>query len=214
MSDFRIKTCVLGPVSTNCYLVYNQSGKEALIVDPADNGSYILDQCKELGVTPTAVLFTHGHFDHIMAAEEIRSALLVKLYASEEEAALLQDASLNLSQSMGRQKVELTPDCLVKDGQILELAGYRWQVIATPGHTAGSVCYWNEEEGVLLSGDTLFANSLGRTDLPTSDSSAIIRSIAHKLFLLPEDTMVYPGHGNPTTIGHEKVYNPVAAYRG
>ena len=88
----------------------------------------------------------------------------------------------------------------------------KWQVIETPGHTAGSMCLWIEEEDVLISGDTLFAESLGRTDFPTGSSADIIRSIKERLFVLPEDTMVYPGHGEPTTIRHEKAHNPVAFY--
>lgn len=210
MSDFRIKTCVLGMVSTDCYIVYNQG--EAVIIDPADNASYIWNQCRELGVTPTAILLTHGHFDHVMAAEELRKNLGIHIYAGEREAALLKDPSLNLSTSFGTQ-VSFQADRLVKDGDVLELLGAKWQVLETPGHTAGSVCYLVEEENLLFSGDTLFAESLGRTDFPTGSSGQIIKSITERLFELREDIMVYPGHGEPTTIGHEKRYNPVAYYK-
>lgn len=210
MSDFRIKTCVLGAVSTNCYLIYHDKTKQAVIVDPADNGPYLLNKCRELGITPAAVLLTHGHFDHILAAEEIRRAFQVKIYVGEEEEGLLKDPSLNLSLAFTGKQMGLKADCLVRDQDVLELIGFRWKVLATPGHTVGSVCYWVEEEGVLISGDTLFAESLGRTDFPTSSTSAIVRSITDTLFALPDDTMVYSGHGDPTTIGHEKQYNPVA----
>lgn len=213
MSDFRMKTCVLGQVSTNCYLIYNEKTKEAVIVDPADNAAYILNKCRELGITPTAVLLTHGHFDHILATDDIRRAFHCKVYAGMDEDAMLLDPSLNLSGTFGGDQIGLSADHLLRDGEVLELIGFQWKVIFTPGHTAGSVCYLVESEGVLLSGDTLFADSLGRTDLPTANSAAIIRSILDKLFVLPEDTMVYPGHGDPTTIGHEKQYNPVAVYR-
>lgn len=212
MSDFRIKTCVLGQVSTNCYLIYNEGTKEAVIVDPADNAAYILNKCRELGITPKAILLTHGHFDHILAAEDIRRAFHCELYAGADEYAMLKDPSLNLSGTFDGDQIGLEADYLARDGEVLELCGYRFQVIFTPGHTAGSVCYWIESEGVLLSGDTLFEDSLGRTDLPTASSAAIVKSILERLFVLPEDTMVYPGHGDPTTIRHEKQYNPVAVY--
>jgi len=165
-----------------------------------------------VGIIPEAVVLTHGHFDHILAVEEIRRAFKeITVYAAEKEAKLLGDPRLNLTASYGTG-VTLSPDHLVKDGDILELAGFKWQVIETPGHTEGSVCLWIKEEEVLISGDTLFAESLGRTDFPTGSSADIIRSIKERLFVLPDDTMVYPGHGEPTTIGHEKTHNPVAFY--
>ncbi|MCI9106387.1 MAG: MBL fold metallo-hydrolase [Lachnospiraceae bacterium] len=213
MSEFRIQTFVLGEVSTNCYLIYHQGTREAVVVDPADNGAYILNKCREIEVKPTAILLTHGHFDHILAVKDICRAFPCKVYAGREEDRLLQDSSLNLSGSMGSEQMCVEADVLVKDGDILSLVGFDWQVLETPGHTAGSVCYYVESEQVLISGDTLFANSLGRTDLPTGDMRAIIRSIKEKLLSLPERVMVYPGHGEVTTIEHEKRYNPVAAYR-
>lgn len=213
MSDFRIKTCVLGPVSTNCYLIYDEGSKEAVIVDPADNDAFIVDKCRQLGLQPKAVLLTHGHFDHIMAADAVRREYGCPIYASREEEKLLLDPGMNASVSMGGQQVSLHADCWVQDGDVLELIGREWQVIATPGHTAGSVCFYLASEEVLVSGDTLFAGSFGRTDLPTGSMSDIVRSIAEKLLVLPEETMVYPGHGDPTTISYEKSYNPVAVFR-
>lgn len=212
MSDFRIKTYVLGPVSTNCYVIYNDQTKEAVIVDPADHASRILDKCRELNVKPTAILLTHGHFDHIMAAKEVRAAFGCKLYAGRKEERMLLDPGVNMTINMGVEQISIRPDVLVDEGDELQLAGYTWKVLETPGHTPGCVCYYCAEEDVLISGDTLFAESLGRTDFPGGSTSAIIKSISEKLFALPDDTMVYPGHGEPTTIGHEKKYNPVAMY--
>ncbi|MBS5065859.1 MAG: MBL fold metallo-hydrolase [Hungatella hathewayi] len=209
MGDLRIKTCVLGMVSTNCYIVYRE--KEAVVIDPADNGAYIVNQCRELGVMPVAVLLTHGHFDHIMAVDDLRK-LSLPVYAGADEEGLLGDTSLNLSASFGHS-FTTRADHYVKDGEMFSLLGKTWKVIATPGHTSGSVCYLVDDEDVLFSGDTLFAESLGRTDFPTGSSSQIVASITEKLFPLRDDIMVYPGHGEPTTIGHEKQYNPVAAYR-
>lgn len=213
MSDFRIKSYVLGGVSTNCYIIYREGTGKAVVVDPADNGAYLLNKFRELSVEPEAILLTHGHFDHILAVEDIRRAFHCKVYVHMDEERLLKDPSLNLSGTLGTEQMGLNADYLLKDGEVLHLLGYDWRVISTPGHTAGSVCYYIESENVLISGDTLFAESLGRTDLPTGSVSDIIQSIIKKLFVLPDDTMVYPGHGDPTTIGHEKQYNPVAPYR-
>lgn len=213
MSDLRIKTCTVGPVGTNCYIVYREELKRGVVVDPGDNGGYILNRCRELGVTPEAVVLTHGHFDHILAVDEVRRAFeAVTVYAGEREKKLLEDPGLNLTAQFG-SGAAVKADVFVKDGDVLELAGFQWKVLETPGHTAGSVCFLIEGEDVLISGDTLFAESLGRTDFPTGSSRQIVESIRKKLFVLPDDTMVYPGHGEPTTIGHEKINNPVAFYR-
>lgn len=212
MDNIRIYTCVLGDVSTNCYIVYREDTKKAVIVDPADNGAYLLNKFRELKIVPEAILLTHGHFDHILAVEDIRRAFRCEVYAHMDEERILKDSSLNLSGTLGTEQMGLIADYLLRDNEVLHLLDCDWRVIATPGHTAGSVCYYIESEDVLFSGDTLFAESLGRTDLPTGNVSDIIRSITKRLFVLPEDTMVYPGHGEQTTIGHEKSYNPVVPY--
>ncbi len=212
MSEFRIKTLVLGGVSTNCYIIYNETTKKAVIVDPADNGAYILRKCQELQVKPEVILLTHGHFDHILATKDVQEAYSCKIYAGIKEDRMLQDPSLNLSGTMGTEQMGINADYLVRNGEVLHLIGFDWKVLETPGHTSGSVCFYIQSEDVLISGDTLFAESLGRTDLPTGSTREIIASILEKLLVLPDDTMVYPGHGDPTTIGHEKQYNPVAVY--
>ena len=125
----------------------------------------------------------------------------------EKEQGLCNDLYLNLSNTFG-SSVTITPDIVYYDEDIIETAGISCKLIATPGHTSGSCCYYFEENGILISGDTLFEESVGRTDFPTSSTSELVRSINEKLFCLPDDTLVYPGHGEMTTIGHEKEYNP------
>lgn len=213
MSDFRIKTCVLGPVSTNCYLVYNEKTKEAVVIDPGDNGDYILNKCSELGIKPQAVLLTHGHFDHISAAPQVARAFGIRIYASEVEDAMLADTSLNLTAGFTGHPLSFHGDVLVHGGDELEFLGYSWKVIATPGHTSGSLCFYLPQEAVVFAGDTLFQDSYGRTDLPTGSSRELADSVINRLFVLPEDTMVYPGHGEPTTIGYEAKNNPIGYYR-
>lgn len=210
--DLRIKSSILGAVGTNCYFVYNEKTKKAVLIDTADNAPYIVNQCVTLGITPEAILLTHGHADHMLAAEEIRKKYGIPLIASKKEEALLADPSANLSPMIGGRQVGLKADKTVKEGDVLELIGFRFQVIETPGHTEGSVCFLVEEAGVLFAGDTLFEESFGRTDFPTGSMSGLCRSITDKLFVLPEDTMVYSGHGSVTTIGHEKEYNPIYSY--
>ncbi len=220
MSDFRIEKCVLGMVSTNCYIVYREVEEEkrreglkpGVIIDPGDNATFILNKCRELQVRPEAVLLTHGHFDHILAAEDIRRTFHIPILAGEKEMALLEEPDMNLTGSYG-EDMSLTADRWLRDGEILDLIGRSWKVLHTPGHTAGCVCFYVEEEGVLFSGDTLFHQSVGRTDLPTASSVDIIDSVVGKLFVLPESTRVYPGHDSDTTIGHEKKYNVICRYR-
>lgn len=212
MGNLRIRTQVLGLIGTNCYLVFDDEKKEAVIIDPADNGALILNQCRELDVVPRAVLLTHGHFDHICAVPDLVRAFRIPVYAGEKETEILKDPSLNLSAAYG-QGVSIRQVEPLSDGQELSLLGRTWKVLATPGHTGGSVCYYLPEDKVLFSGDTLFCESYGRTDFPTGSSRELADSVVNRLLTLPEEVNVYPGHESQTTIGHEKNYNPLAAYR-
>lgn len=212
MSDLRIKTMVVGMVGTNCYLVYDEKEKRAVIVDPGDGGAVIGGECRKLGITPEAILLTHGHFDHMMAAEWLKKEFGAKIYACEKETALLADSQMNLVSSYYRESYGLVPDETVKEGQILSVCGLEFQVMETPGHTSGSCCYYMEKEKVLFSGDTLFHMSYGRVDFPTGSSRDMVNSVRRLLTTLPDDVMVYPGHMDATTIGYEKNYNPLARY--
>ena len=207
MGQIEIKSMTLGMVATNCYLIINKETKEALLIDPADNALRISNVIEENGCTLKAILLTHGHFDHIMALNDLKKRYNVPVYAHEEEEDVLKQSSLNLSGSIG-QIYTTQADVYVKDGEHLKLAGLDVIVLYTPGHTKGGVCYYFPEEKVLMSGDTLFHCSIGRTDFPTGSMSQLVRSVKEQLFVLPDDVQVYPGHDSVTSIGYEKQYNP------
>ena len=203
----KVGKIMLGMCQTNCYYLYEEGSKEAVFVDPADQGAYLYEQVQKAGLQIVGILLTHGHFDHIWGANELRKLSGAKIYVLDVEKALCENAETNLSAQCGRPETVI-PDVYVRDGEEIALAGMTAKVIATPGHTVGSCCYYFAKDKVLISGDTLFQESVGRTDFETGSYSAIIRSVNEKLFLLPDDVKVYPGHGGETTIGHEKKYNP------
>ncbi len=207
MAETKIGRIVLGVAQTNCYFLYPEGSKDCIVIDPADQGGNIHKALERNGFQVKAILLTHGHFDHIWGTKELRELSGAKLYALDEEKELLGNARKNVSAQTGRPYT-VEADVYVKDGEELTLAGLHFRVIATPGHTQGSCCYYFPEAGFLVSGDTLFQESVGRTDLPTGSGSMLVRSVREKLFPLPEDTKVYPGHGDSTTIGFEKKYNP------
>ena len=204
----KIEKFVLGPVGTNCYIVRNEDTMECFIVDmaacPPEFASYI----KNAGLTVKAVLLTHGHFDHIMGLGRFLEEFPVPVYACAAEKELLESAQMNSSAGMLGQPYTFNGAQFMKDGDLLEIAGMKIRVIQTPGHTIGGCCYYIADENVLFSGDTLFRASVGRTDLPTGSMSALVRSVTDRLLVLPDETRVYPGHMEETTVGCEKKYNP------
>ena len=204
-----IKHMVLGPIQTNVYFVSNPETKECVIIDPADNAPRIDLAVRKLGVTPVAILLTHGHFDHITAADEVRKMYGIKIYALDKEEETLKDPYLNGDARFYRRRLTLEADVLFHDGDELEFLGEKWKVIWTPGHTAGSCCFYIEAEKVLFSGDTLFQASYGRYDMPGGCFSDLQVSLKEKLFSLPDDVVAFPGHMEETTIGFEKRYNPI-----
>lgn len=202
----KIEKFVIGSIGTNCYLAVNEENGECFLVDPAvwtpELSSYIRSRKR----APKAVLLTHGHFDHIMGLEGLLGEYDIPVYACRAEEKILNDAQENLSAMTG-SPYTFSGAVYIEDGQIIEAAGERIRLIHTPGHTSGGCCYYIEKESVLFSGDTLFHVSVGRTDFPTGSSSQLVRSVREKLFVLPDETKVYPGHMEETTIGYEKKYN-------
>lgn len=210
MGKFVIKQLALGAYIANCYVIYHEEIKEAIIIDPGSFAGKIKQELEALQVKPAAILLTHGHFDHIMAADALRELCQIPIYAHRDEQEMLTDPAVNFSARMGAA-TSFSADIWLNDGDLIDIAGLSINVIHTPGHTPGGVCYYLEEEKVLFSGDTLFRESLGRTDFPKSSTSKILSSIREKLLTLPEEVTVYPGHEDETTIAHERRFNPVNA---
>lgn len=204
---YKIDSRILGMVGTNCYLLCNMDIKECVLIDPADSQDEISRMIDESGCSLKGILLTHGHFDHIMVADAVRDKYGVKVYASCDEKNTLEQPHINLGEAYGL-KLSVKADVWHKDGEILKLAGFDIEALHTPGHTEGGSCYYIREIGVLFSGDTLFCGSVGRTDFPGGSMSEIVRSIKEKVMVLPDDTKVYPGHGEGTSVGYERENNP------
>ncbi len=203
----KIGRTVLGNVETNCYFVYNDKEKKALVFDPGDDGNGIYEKLKNKGFTVAGIALTHGHFDNILGVKALKERSGCLVYAPCTEEGLLLDPEKNCTADIGRP-LSLKADVFLRDGEVRDIDGISFKTLLTPGHTGGSACFYFEEEGFLISGDTLFAGSVGRTDLPTGNMGELVRSIKDKLMTLPDETVVYPGHGPETTLGDEKKYNP------
>ena len=207
MGELKIGRAVMGEVATNCYFVYDSENKNTVVFDVPCDGEGLYKALTGKGLKIAGICLTHGHFDHILGANELRKLASVKIYAYEGEKDVVEDTHNNCTDQTARL-------CTVKcnsylpDGEEIDIEGIRFRLIATPGHTKGSCCYYFEKDGFLISGDTLFEGSVGRTDLPTGSTGTLIRSINEKLMCLPDEVKVYPGHGSETTIGYERKYNP------
>ncbi|WP_298704143.1 MBL fold metallo-hydrolase [uncultured Veillonella sp.] len=196
----------LGPLQTNCYIIGEDESPRCWIFDPGSEGPYLVDLLKERKLKPEAILLTHGHGDHIGAVQALVDEFSIPVYIHEGDTEFLTNSQVNLSAAMGLQITVSADIQYVVDGQTLVLGDFEFTVLHTPGHTPGGVCYYGH--GLVIAGDTLFQESVGRTDFLGSSFDDLIAGIQEKLFVLPNETVVYPGHGPETTIGHEKTYNP------
>lgn len=197
----------LGPLGTNCYIV--SEGNRALIFDPGGDANHLIKYLKDNNLTPEAILLTHAHFDHIGALDEIRKEFNIEVYLHENEFDWLANPKLNRSTSMGEPFLVKTddPEKVIKPGN-MEVGPFKFEVFHTPGHSPGSVSFIFHEHNFIVSGDVLFHQGIGRTDLPGGNMDELAHSIINKLYKLPDSFEVFPGHGIQTTIGSEKQHNP------
>lgn len=195
----------VGSFAANCYLVACDETREGVIIDPGAEAKNILGMVEKEKISVKHIINTHGHVDHVGANEEVRLALDAPILIHEADGEMCKKPHASLAAFVGKVKLA-EPDLLLKDGDRIKAGTLEFEVIETPGHTKGSVSLL--VNGVLFTGDTLFAGSIGRTDLPGGSFDEIIRSIKEKLLVFPDETVVYPGHGPESTIGDEKKYNP------
>ncbi|MGB2106132.1 MAG: MBL fold metallo-hydrolase [Porticoccaceae bacterium] len=204
-SQFIIRTFPVGPLQCNCSVIGDSLSGRALVIDPGGDADQILALVKELNLTVVAIIHTHAHLDHILAAGEIKKATGAPIFLHESDQ-FLWDIVEQQCDMFGVPKVSLPdPDHYLKDDQALDCCG--GVAIHTPGHTPGSVSFWFEQYKTLIAGDTLFLGSIGRTDLPGGDFEQIVTSIKERIYSLDDEAVVVTGHGPNTTIGSEKVAN-------
>lgn len=200
-----IRKLVIGPLSSNCYIVGSESTHEGMIVDPADEAENILKTVRDLGLKIKVIVLTHGHPDHVGALKPVKEATGAEVAAHSGDAEWFQNQPLSMVFGPAYPTPD-APDRRLDEGDVIDIGELRFSIIHTPGHTPGGICLLGQ--GVLFSGDTLFNSGIGRFDLPGGDYDRLLDSLQKKLMPLPEETIVHPGHGPDTTIGAERRSNP------
>jgi len=193
-------------MGANCYLVSCEKTKKEAVIDPGSGSQMLSKWIKEHDVEITRIILTHGHYDHIGAVEDLRREFQAKVAIHQDDAEMLNNSRKNLASFMGWDFTIPPADILLEDNQVIEIGEKKLQVLHTPGHSPGSICLLLEDG--LISGDTLFEGSVGRTDFPGGDMRKLLKSIHQKLMVLNDNTKVYPGHEGSTTIGRERMSNP------
>ena len=202
------ETVVVGPLGVNCTILGCPDTREGVVIDPGADGARILAKVREMEVTIKYVINTHGHFDHVGGNKELLTATGAKLLIHEADVPLLNRA-VKSAAMYGLTTVDSpAPDAFLTDGQVVRFGNQELKVLHTPGHTPGGCCLYHQVSGQVITGDTLFADGVGRTDFPGSSYEDLALGIKTKLFTLPDATIADPGHGHSTTIGHEKKHNP------
>ena len=205
----EIAILTVGPVQTNCYIVNKEGSSSCIVIDPGEEAEKIAAYIGKKGLKNEGILLTHGHFDHITGISGLLSLVGGKVYAYETERELMMDPRQNGSVMMGYE-LAMEPERLLRDGQVLSIAGMDFKVIHTPGHTKGSCCFYSEEDKILFSGDTIFMESVGRTDFPTGNARELMDSVRNKVLSLSPDVTIYLGHGPETDVAYEMANNPYA----
>jgi hydroxyacylglutathione hydrolase len=205
-NNLIIEILELGPFFVNCYIVGDPESKQGFIIDPGFDAERIIEMTERHSLAIDSIIITHGHADHIVAIDELKKHFKARVFIGEKDAIMLTDSEANLSTMSGESFTGSPADGLLREGDIVKAGRYEFKVLDTPGHSPGSISLYGH--GVVFTGDALFLGSIGRTDFPGSDHETLLEAIHTKLLVLPEDTIVYAGHGPDTTIGQERDYNP------
>ena len=203
-----LETFPVGPLQCNCTILGDEATGEAMVVDPGDNIPHILSFLEKRGLKLRQIVVTHGHIDHVGGAARLKKATGAPILLNQNDLPLLKMMDMQAGWLGVATPEVVPPDLSAEDGMMIGIAGHPARVLHTPGHTQGSICLHFAPENLLLAGDTLFAGSIGRTDLPGGDGRQILRSLHDRLLTLPDQTRVIPGHGPQTNIGDERVSNP------